>query len=92
MQNVLEQGPDFWHWFDTTQFSYHCVQAIHAKVFSTQLLLHFSQIASRVCTLVFFIIHVMIIKNKNYYLLIIFSELRTFLSYGRCPVPWFLDK
>ena len=22
MQNVLEQGPDFWCWFDTTQFSY----------------------------------------------------------------------
>ena len=22
---MLEQGPDFWCWFDTTQFSYHCV-------------------------------------------------------------------
>ena len=22
MQNMLEQGPDFWCWFDTTQFSY----------------------------------------------------------------------
>ena len=22
MQNMLEQGPDFWCWFDTTQFLY----------------------------------------------------------------------
>ena len=28
MQNVLEQGTDFWCWFDKTQFSFHCVQAI----------------------------------------------------------------
>ena len=31
---MLEQGPDFWFWFDKTQFSYHCVHVIHAKVFS----------------------------------------------------------
>ena len=30
----MEQGPDFWCWFDTTQFSYHCVHPIHAKMFS----------------------------------------------------------
>ena len=29
-KNVLEQGPDFWCWFDKTQFSCHCVHAIHA--------------------------------------------------------------
>ena len=32
MQNMLEQGPDYWRWFDTIQFSYHCVHSIHAKV------------------------------------------------------------
>ena len=30
---MLEQGPDFWCWFDRTQFSYHCVHSIHAKMF-----------------------------------------------------------
>ena len=40
----MEQGPDFWCWFDTTQFSYHCVHPIHAKMFSIEMLLHFSQI------------------------------------------------
>ena len=30
MQNVLEQGSNFWCWFDKTQFSCHCVHAIHA--------------------------------------------------------------
>ena len=54
MQNVLEQDPDFWCWFDKTQFSYHCVYPIHAKMFSILMLLHFSQIAQRVCTLVLF--------------------------------------
>ena len=29
MQTVLEQGPDFWCRFDKTQFSCHCVHAIH---------------------------------------------------------------
>ena len=52
----MEQGPDFWCLFDTTQFSYHCVHPIHAKMFSIQMLLHFSQIVTRVCTLVLFII------------------------------------
>ena len=52
----MEQGPDFYCWFDTTQFSYHCVHPIHAKMFSIQMLLHFSQIVQRVCTLVLFIL------------------------------------
>ena len=55
MQNVLEQDPHFWCWFYKTQFSYHYVHSVHAKMFSIQMLLHFSQIARRVCTLVFFI-------------------------------------
>ena len=38
MQNVLEQGPDFWRWFDTTRFSYHCIHPIHTKVFSIRVL------------------------------------------------------
>ena len=53
---MLEQGPDFWRWFYITRFSCHCVHPIHAKVFSIQMLLHFSQIVPRVCTLVLFII------------------------------------
>ena len=57
----MEQGPDFWCWFDTTQFSYHCVHPIHAKMFSLQMLLHFSQIVPRVCTLVLFITIIIII-------------------------------
>ena len=57
----MEQGPDFWCWFDTTQFSYHCVHPIHAKMFSIQMLLYFSQIVPRVCTLVLFII----VEKKN---------------------------
>ena len=53
---MLEQGPDFWRWFYITRFSCHCVHPIHAKVFSIQMLLHFfSQIVTRVCTLVLFI-------------------------------------
>ena len=55
MKNMLEQGPDFCCWFNKTKFSYHCVHPIHAKMFSIQMLLHFSQIAPRVCTLVLFI-------------------------------------
>ena len=57
----------FWCWFDKTKFSYHCVHPIHANMFSIQILLHFSQIAPRVCTLVLFIIivvHVVISNNK----------------------------
>ena len=61
----MEQGPDFWCWFDTTQFSYHCVHPIHAKMFSIQMLLHFSQIVRRVCTLVLFI-YVVQISLENY--------------------------
>ena len=52
---MLEQGPDFWCWFDTTQFSYHRVHPIHAKMFSIQMLIN--QILLRVCTLVIFIIY-----------------------------------
>ena len=61
---MLEQGPDFWHWFDTTQFSYHCVHPKHAKMFSIQILLHFSQIVLRVCTLVLFISSVLVILTS----------------------------
>ena len=39
-------------------FSYHCVHSIHAKMFSIQMLLHFSQIVQRICTLVLFILSV----------------------------------
>ena len=55
MQNVVEQGPDFWCWFDRSRFSYHCVHQIHAKMFSIQMFLHFYQIVRRVCTLVLLI-------------------------------------
>ena len=61
---MLEQGPDFWCWFNKTQFSYHCVDPIHAKMFSIQMLLHFRQIVPRVCTLVLFIIIVIIIVGN----------------------------
>ena len=30
---MLEQGPDFWCWFDETQFLDHCVHPVHAKMF-----------------------------------------------------------
>ena len=63
----MEQGPDFWCWFDTTQFSYHCVHPIHAKMFSIQMLLHFSQIVQRVCTLVLFILPAIISMHKHAY-------------------------
>ena len=56
--NVLEQERDFWRWLYTTQFSYHCVHPNHVKMFSIQILLHFSQIVPRVCTSVLFIITV----------------------------------
>ena len=77
MQNVLEQGPDFWCWFNKTQFSYHCVYPIHATMFSIQMLLHFSQIAQRVCTLVLFItdITIYIIMKLSYGLTILLITL-----------------
>ena len=65
MQNVLGQGPDFWCWFNKTQFLYHCVHPILAKMFSIQILLHFSQIVRRVCTLVLFIIIVVHVYSKT---------------------------
>ena len=43
MQNVLEQGPDFWCWFDKSRFSCHCVHTVHAckdGFFSIQMLLY----------------------------------------------------
>ena len=52
---MLEQDRDFLRLFDTTYFSYHCVHLKHAKMSSNQILLHFSQIVPRVCTLVLFI-------------------------------------
>ena len=59
-------------WFDTTQFSYHCVHPINAKVFSIQMLLHFSQIVPRVCTLVLFI------RTEGNLLTTMFPNLSTF--------------
>ena len=47
----------------SVQLSFHtivCVHPIHAKVFLIQMLLHFGQIAPRVCTLVLFIIIVQV--------------------------------
>ena len=29
--NVLEQGPDFWCWFDKTKFSYHFVHNAYVQ-------------------------------------------------------------
>ena len=37
---------------DPPLYIYHCVHPIHANMFSIQMLLHFSQIVLRVCTLV----------------------------------------
>ena len=55
MQNVLEQGPDFWCWFDKLSFrAIVFTQYMHAKMFSIQII-HFSQIVPRVCSLVLFI-------------------------------------
>ena len=41
MQYVLEQGLDYWCWFNKTQFSCHCVHTIHAckDVFNPKLML-----------------------------------------------------
>ena len=38
MQNVLEQGPDFWWWFNKTHIVF--TQYMHAKMFSIQMLLY----------------------------------------------------
>ena len=47
----------FYRWTIQLSFRiYHCVHPIHPKVLSIPMLLHFSQIALRVCTLVVFII------------------------------------
>ena len=55
----VEQGPDFLCWFDKTQFLCHCVHTIHAckDIFNPNvtIIIHFSQIVPRVCTLVLFI-------------------------------------
>ena len=52
--------PNFWRWFNTTQFSYQCFHLIHAKVFFNP---HFSQIESRFCTSLLLILLLLI----NYY-------------------------
>ena len=49
-------------WIQLSFRIYHCVHPIHANMFSIQMLLHFSQIVPRVCTLVlslllFFLTH-----------------------------------
>ena len=80
MQNVLEQGSDFWCWFNKTQFSYHCVHPIHAKIFSIQILLHFSQIAPRVCTLVLFILYYFVLFLIRNVLVLRISE-----EFGQYP-------
>ena len=43
-------------------YIYHCVHPIHANMFSIQILLHFSQIMQRVCTLVLSFYH----KDNNH--------------------------
>ena len=68
---MLLQGPDFWRWFDKIQFSYHCVHLIHAKMFSIQMFLCFSQIVLMVCTLVLFIIIVVHVVILQYIIIII---------------------
>ena len=92
---MLEQGPDFWRWFYITRFSCHCVHPIHAKVFSIQMLLHFSQIVPRVCTSVLFIWNAGVacieveyaLHNEYYYLLQVHtwrpcnSSFSTYLSF-----------
>ena len=57
-------------------FSYHCVHPIHAKMFPIQMLLHFSQIVRRVCTLVLFItlVFIIIIIIINYYYILKLSN------------------
>ena len=40
---------------------YHCVHPIHANMFSIQMLLHFSQIVPRVCTLVLSLVYILMI-------------------------------
>ena len=51
MQLVLERGsidkPLHFLLLDTSQFSYQCVHLIHAKVFSIQMLQHFSSVKFR---------------------------------------------
>ena len=78
MQKVMEQDPDFWCCsikliFFTIVFTHRLKKnnenliyglPKHANMFSIQTLLHFSQIAPRVCTLVLFII-ISNYKNKN---------------------------
>ena len=65
VKNMLERGPDFCCWLDTTQFLCHCVHLIHEKLFLIQMLLHFSLIVPRVCILVLF--------NSKSRLLLLFS-------------------
>ena len=45
-------------WIQLSFRIYHCVHPIHEKMFSIQMLLHFSQIVLRVCTLVLSLLYV----------------------------------
>ena len=76
MQNVLEQGPDFWRWFNKTQFSYHCVHPMHAKMFSIQILIHFSQIVPRVSTVVLLFLNPFRFRNYTYIANYTFARIR----------------
>ena len=83
MQNMLKQGPDFWRWFDTTQFSYDCVHPINGKMFSIQTLLHFSQIVPRVCTSVLFICYCNnVTPGVNYVLHMYYFMITYYWSYN----------
>ena len=59
--------PDLWCWFDKTQFLCHCVHVIHEckDVLNPNvtIIIHFSQIAARVCTLVLFIVLVLLLAS-----------------------------
>ena len=50
---------------------YHCVQQIYAKMFSIRMSLHFSRIVPRVCTLVLFIIILMLYTRYKRIIIII---------------------
>ena len=56
MQNMLEQGPDFWHWFGATKFSYHCAELeIRFLIWLDKVTKHM-QVCSAICLFCFDII------------------------------------
>ena len=64
---MLEQGPDFWCWFDTTQFSYIplCSPSTCKYVFNPNV----TTFQSNCGTLVLFIIIVVhVVKHRNKYM------------------------